>query len=220
MKTFRTGKLILQTFGNEKSSAKLFDVVKIKLNGMEKDFVIEALVVPQICSPITNQMVTRVSQNYPHLKNLKLADSFDEQLMNIDILIGTDFYHTFFTDEIIRGKSNEPVALSSHFGWALSGNYKVNEKQKSKNTHTFFVDNESFCKYEPFNDDKLEMKNCFSHIYWNDIKEISDEENVFDFYKGNLSFDGKRYEVKLPLKTNYESLPDGYSIAKSRLFGL
>ena len=41
-------------------------------------------------------------------------------------LIGTDFYHTFFTDEIIRGKSNEPVALSSHFGWDLSGNYKVN----------------------------------------------------------------------------------------------
>ena len=64
------------------------------------------------------------------------------------------------------------------------------------------------------------MKNCFSHIYPNDIKEISDEENVFDFYKRNLSSDGKRYEVKLPLKTNYESLPDNYSIAKSRLVGL
>ena len=64
------------------------------------------------------------------------------------------------------------------------------------------------------------MKNCFSHIYPNDIKEISDEENVFDFYKRNLSSDGKRYEVKLPLKTNYESLLDNYSIAKSRLVGL
>ena len=113
---------------------------------MEKDFVIEPLVVPQICSPITNQMVTQVSQNYPHLKNLKLADSFDEQFINIDILIGTDFYHTFCTDEIIRGTSNKPVALSSLFGWVLSGYYKVNKKQKSKNTHTFFVDNESFCK--------------------------------------------------------------------------
>ena len=219
LKTLRTEKLILKTFGNEKPSAKLFDVVKIKLNGMEKDLVIEVIVVPQICSPITNQMVTQVSQNYPHLKNLKLADSFDEQLMNIDILIGTDFYHTFFNNEIIWGKSNEPVALSSHFGWVLSGNYKVNEKQKSKNTHTFVVGNESFCKYEPFNDDNLEMKNCFSHIFPNDMKKISDEENVFNIYKRNLSFDGKRYEVKLPLKTNYESLPDNYSIAKSRLVG-
>ena len=80
LKTLRTEKLILKTFGNEKPSEKLFDVVKIKLNGVKKDFVTEALVVPQICSPITNQMVTRVSQNYPHLKNLRLADSFDEQL--------------------------------------------------------------------------------------------------------------------------------------------
>ena len=45
LKTLRTEKLILKTFGNEKPSAKLFDVVKIKLNGMKKDFVIEALVV-------------------------------------------------------------------------------------------------------------------------------------------------------------------------------
>ena len=120
LKTLETEKLILKIFGNEKSSAKLFDVVNIKLNGMKKDFVIEVLVVPQICSPITNQMVTRVSQNYPHLKNLRLADSFDEQLMNIDILIKIDFYHTFLSDEIIRGKSNEPVWLSSHFRWVLS----------------------------------------------------------------------------------------------------
>ena len=129
MKTLRIEKLILKIFGNYKSSANLFNVVEIKLNGMKKDFVIEALVVPQICSPITNQIViqvsqnypqlknlrladsfdeqlnqivTRVSQNYPHSKNLRLADSFDEQLMNIDILRGRDFYHTFFTDEIIR----------------------------------------------------------------------------------------------------------------------
>ena len=102
MKTLRTEKLILKVSGNEKPSAKLFNVVKIKLNGMKKSFVIEAVVVWQICSPITNQMVTRVSQNYPYLKNLRLADSFDEQLINIHILIGAYFYHTFFADEIIR----------------------------------------------------------------------------------------------------------------------
>ena len=38
---------------------------------MREDFAIEALAVPQICAPIINQMVTRVSQNYPHLKNLR-----------------------------------------------------------------------------------------------------------------------------------------------------
>ena len=51
------------------------------------------------------------------------------------------------------------------------------------------------------------------------MRNISVEENAYDFYKQNLSF-GKRYEVKLPLQTICESLPDNYSIAKSRLVGL
>ena len=185
--------------------------MKIKLNGMKKSFVIAALVVPQIYSTITNQMVARVPQNYPHLKNARLADSFPEQLMSIDRLIVTNFCHAFFTDEIKRGKSNEPFALISHIGWVLSENYKVNEKQKSKNAHTFFVGNETFWKYEPFNDNSLEM------IYPNDMKETSDEDNVYEFYKRNLSFKGKCYEVNLHLETNYVSLPDTYSMVKSRI---
>ena len=52
---------------------------------MKKDFVIDALVVPQICSPITNQIFSRVFQNYPHLKNLRLTDSLDEQLIQLQI---------------------------------------------------------------------------------------------------------------------------------------
>ena len=67
LKALRSEKLILKTFGNEQLSAKLFDVAKTKLNGMREDFTIEAVVVPQICSPIINQMVAQVSQNYPHL---------------------------------------------------------------------------------------------------------------------------------------------------------
>ena len=40
--------------------------------------------------------------------------------MNIDALLGKDFYHTFFTEGIISGKSNEPVALSCNSRWVLS----------------------------------------------------------------------------------------------------
>ena len=99
LKTLKTEKINSKTFSNEKP-AKFFDDVKIKVNGMKKDFPIEELIVLQICSPNTNQMVTRVSQVYPHLKNLRCLE---QQLLSIDILIWTDFYHTFFTCEIIRG---------------------------------------------------------------------------------------------------------------------
>ena len=79
-------------------SAQHFDAVKIKLNGLNKLFIIEALVMPAICCRITNHKATLVAQKYPYLRNLKLTDSFDDELMNINILIGTYFYQTSFTD--------------------------------------------------------------------------------------------------------------------------
>ena len=63
----------------KKTSVKLFDVLKIQLNGMKKIFVIEALVVPQISSPITNQTFAYVSQNYSHLRSSR-PDVFCEKV--------------------------------------------------------------------------------------------------------------------------------------------
>ena len=221
LEPLRNEKLILKTFGNDNPVARIFDVVKLKLHGIKKNFVIEALVVPTICSPLTNQKIASVSQSYPHLKNLKLADPFTDETMNIDILVGTDFYHTFFTDEVIRGKSNEPVALSSHFGWILSGSFKIKGKQKNINrVHTFRLDTRTCSDYEYFNETGFEIKQAFDYLHPNDFAESSENESVYQFYKHNLNFDGKNYQVKLPFKNYTETLPDNYQLAKSRLFGL
>ena len=53
----------------------------------------------------------KVSNNYNHLKNLKLAGSSDKEIKNIEIFIGLDYYYQIVTGEIIRGKSNEAIAL-------------------------------------------------------------------------------------------------------------
>ena len=53
--------------------------------------------------------------SYPHLSHLKLADPFDEN-MSIEMLVGMDYYHLFFLDEIIRGNEIEPEAVNSHLG--------------------------------------------------------------------------------------------------------
>ena len=94
----------------------------------------------------------------------------------------------------------------------ISGGFWLEITMLTKNRNRkilipFLLMTKVFVNMNLLNDDNLEMKNSFSHIYPNDMKEISDEENIFDFYERNLSFDGKRYEVKLLLKTNYESLP-------------
>ena len=75
--------------------------MKIKLQGI-RDFIIEAACTPSVCTPLSNQQCNKVV--FPRFRNLKFADNIDEQNKKIDLLIGPDHYHNFFTDKIIRGK--------------------------------------------------------------------------------------------------------------------
>ena len=66
---------------------------------------------------LSNQQCNKVVNVFPHFRNLKLADNFNEQNKKSDLLIDADYYHKFFTDEIIRGKEGKPVAQNTFFGW-------------------------------------------------------------------------------------------------------
>ena len=66
---------------------------------------------------------------YLHLEDLDLADCCitDAHTSNIDIdiLIGLDYYYDFITGEIIRGEEG-PVAINSAFSCLVSGPTKEN----------------------------------------------------------------------------------------------
>jgi len=52
---------------------------------------------------------------------LSLADdSCNKFESNVNILVGLDYYHSFFSGRIIRADKG-PVALESVLGWVLSG---------------------------------------------------------------------------------------------------
>ena len=95
--------------------------MKIKLKGTQ-DFVIEAVCIPSVCTPLPNQQCNNVVNVFPHFRNLKFAGNINEQNKKIDLLLGGDCYHKFFTEEIIRGKEGEPVVQNTYFDWVLSGN--------------------------------------------------------------------------------------------------
>ena len=62
---------------------------------------------------------------YPHLSGLELANSAYCSNQSIDVLTDADFYHHSVLGEIIRGEDG-PVAVSSRFGWLLSGPVTTN----------------------------------------------------------------------------------------------
>ena len=69
-----------------------------------------------ICAPINVQRIDFAVSNYSHLKGLKLADSVIGYCpVDIAILVGADFYCSFFDNATVRDKSG-PVALKFKLG--------------------------------------------------------------------------------------------------------
>ena len=112
LKSIRKEKLLIITFSEKNSFLKEFDIVKIKLKGI-RDFIIEAVCFPSVCTPLSNQQHNKVVSVFTHFRNLKFADNINEQNKKIDLLTGANYYHKFFTDKIVRGKKGEPVALNT-----------------------------------------------------------------------------------------------------------
>ena len=61
----------------------------------------------------TQPKVPIAISNYPHLRNLKLADSKNYAPGSIDLLLGAELVPQILTGGRIAGKSNEPAALDS-----------------------------------------------------------------------------------------------------------
>ena len=56
------------------------------------------------------------------------------------MLIGMDYYQSFFLDEIIRGNENDPVAINyfSYLCWIVSGSFKHVRFPNADETDKFF----------------------------------------------------------------------------------
>ena len=116
----RQERLSVNTFGSAGCKREQCDVLSVTLLSVSGENIeIQVLSFPTICSALKTPVAVN---QYPHLQDLDLADVAvsGDQSNQIDILIGSDYYWCVITGDIIRGKSG-PVALSSHFGWLLSG---------------------------------------------------------------------------------------------------
>ena len=81
-------------FGTTDSKIQKIENVKFKVKGINKNiFLLEALVIPTICSTLANQGSNSVLlSKYPHLRNLRLGQNSMESSLNNDVLPGLDNY--------------------------------------------------------------------------------------------------------------------------------
>ena len=215
LRVIRSEKLMIKTFGAEEGKIQDCEVVQLCLQGLHNDLsvYVTAYVVPVICAPLQNQAIELAYQSYPHLNGLRLADEPSEiPDLEMDVLIGSDNYWNLVTGEVKRGDMG-PVAMNTRLGWVLSG--PVNQATVNDiasvnyvNAHTLRTDTQTVT-------DLNTVVSKFWELESIGIKPGSN--NVQEEFSENLTFDGQRYEVKLPWKTSHSALSDNYDLCVRRL---
>ena len=214
--TVTTETVQIRTFGESGGHEETCDVVRFGVRVKSGETLeMLALVVPLICSPLVSQPITASGECHDHLLGLELADSADgSDVLEVDMLIGSDWYWNLVTERVIRGKTG-PTAVHSKVDWILSGpvtNQTTVNLTLSSLTHTLKIDT---FKAEPSLDDQLKQ-------FW-ELESLgisANETSVYEKFLQQIYFDGHRYEVSLPWKEHHPSLPDNYELCCKRLEAL
>ena len=87
---------MIKTFGSEPEQLTDCDLTTICMTSAEPGRIsiyLSAYTVPFICLPVSNQCIDLTQKNYPHLMDLKLADSSEGTLdSEVDYMISADYY--------------------------------------------------------------------------------------------------------------------------------
>ena len=215
-----TETMIIKTFGSSEGSKQACKVVSIGLNLKDGGTLkLSLLSVPLICEPLSCQPITYVRKNLDYVSSLDLADHcYDNQNLDIDVLIGCDQYWKLVTGQVIH-RGYGPVAVNTRLGWVLSG--PVNEgvcPDSAINfitTHSMLVD-----VYVP--EDSSQDLDGRLKMFW-ELESLGvkqEESSVCQEFQKEITFKNGRYEVSLPWKQSHPILPDHYDLALRRLNGL
>ena len=164
--------LSIKVFGSTKTNLENLYVVLLKIQSCSSSNfkIIEAIVVPTICSPLSGQFTELAKNQYTHLNNIQLSDcnviNSDSQ---IDAFIGADHYWDFMTREEKRGRKG-PVAIKTILGWVLNGTF---QSQSSSQTSVILC-NSHFLKISAI-EQKSICNNKFTR-FW-EIENSNKKEN-------------------------------------------
>jgi len=189
------------------------NVFKLKLwNSDKKVIPVIAAEIPRICQPLVRPVVPHsVLNSFSHVE---LADDYHhDSLIEIDILIGLDFYWTLISP-IDAFQRNSVVAMKSVFGYVLCG--KLHES-----THSSMYSAPQLLCISSVSDSDLSK-------FWDletvgikskELVESYSDTRVLREFESTVQFVNDRYEVALPWKDDSakEKLLNNESIVSKRL---
>ena len=199
--------MLIKTFGAVEKKRQNCDVVRLAMKTKTgENLELAFLAVPLICEPLSGQPIMCVSEQFPHISGLDLADPhFSGENLDVNILIGSDHYWEVVTGNVMRGVC-EPTAIETKFGWVLSGpEHGFSSEQSVANLVSSHVLRLDASPNTTESEANLDMR----------LKKFWDLESV-----DGLTFCNNRYKVKLPWKESHSTLPDNDELSQNRLRGL
>lgn len=168
---------------------------------------LNVLVIPEIAVPLQTHM--KSVANLKHLRGLRLAHPVtDDDMFDIEILIGADYYWSIVGDTIIRGQG--PTAVESKLGYLLSGP----TLSSACNTGNSILNVIVAHKEEEINLEK------FWEIESLGVGDKSANTDFDDFQKTYektaIYYHDNRYFAKLPWKNEHPPLPMNKAVAFRR----
>ena len=220
LKTIDTETLSLGIFGSTLTKPRTMQEVILHLadKNSNKSIQIDALSVPYICPPITEQPIEIAKSKFSHLQDLNLADSnTNNSNLEIDILIGVDHFWEFFTGEIKKGPPYTPTAMKSLLGWVLSG--PVLDESTTNFSHNCVTTSHAM-RVETSTPKQLQKIENQLSKFWDleslgiDPNESTTIEKLIDKLELN---EENHYEVTLPFKEEHPTIHDNYELCRNRL---
>lgn len=210
--------LAIATFGSSRERIQACPIVEVGMQVRESSPLrLSLYVVPMICEPLISQSITACVAESQHLASLDLADyATGETSLEVDILIGSDYYWQLVTGGVSRGVQG-PVAIHTKLGWVLSGpTSTVGPIHSSTNlvtTHVLSAD------AQPGDNDGLAEQ---LQAFWDleSLGIVGTEKTLYDDFLNTVTVRNGRYEVPLPWKETHKPLPDNFQLSQKRLKGL
>ena len=213
----REERLDIKAFGCKEEDVGMRGVCQFSLraiNGGDSTMV-QAFVVNDI-STIPNEHVEVIKNNYSYLLDISFSDiSRQQDFLEVDVLIGSNYIWEFQNGEIIRGGRHEPIAVNTKLGWVLSGPLTGEKLTASDSSH---ISVNHVVNARPMSSPSKQDLDHNLHKLWDlDSLGIRPEDEVHEGVIDNILFTGERYSVGLPWKVGHAPLPTNYHNSVSRL---
>lgn len=157
---------------------------------------LEAIILPKLCPNMPSYMIE--PKQWSHIQNIELSDPTFFRPGEVDLLLGAEYFPYILNGPQIFGNPNEPVAISTIFGYVLMG--KINAANNVSGATSLFSMSQNI------DTDLLTLENCIKR-FWEleDIpksKIISPEEKLCNtiFEQTHTRDETGRYIVDLPFK--------------------